>query len=78
MQLPIERHKGKRRVSNRETLVLAKGSFSLAEGDNTTAVLRLTTAGRQRLAQARHHPIAAALICSIQGGKTITKAVMAS
>jgi alpha-tubulin suppressor-like RCC1 family protein len=68
----------KKTVSRKEALVLAKGSFSLVKGDNAVAVLRLTTAGKQRLAQAKHHPIAAALICSIQGGKTITKAVMAS
>jgi hypothetical protein len=78
VEFPIERREGKRRVAHRETLILAKGSFSLAKGDNATAVLRLTTAGKRRLAQARHHPIAAVLICSVQGGKTITKAVMAS
>jgi hypothetical protein len=78
MQLLIKRHEGKRTVPHRETLILAKGSFSLAKGDNVTAVLRLTTAGKQRLAQARRHPIAASLICSVQGGKTVTKAVMAS
>jgi hypothetical protein len=78
MQLPIERREGKKMVPHRETLILAKGSFSLTEGDNATAVLRLTTAGKQQLPQAKHHPIAAALICSVQGGETITKAVMAS
>jgi Carboxypeptidase regulatory-like domain len=77
-QVMTSRHEGGKTASHRETLVLATGSFSLAKGDNATAALRLTTAGKRRLAQAKHHPIAAVLICSVQGGKTITKAVMAS
>jgi hypothetical protein len=78
VQLLIKRHEGKKMVTHRETLILAKGSFSLAKGRSATAVLRLTSAGRQRLAQAKHHPIAAALICSVQGGKTVTRPVVAS
>jgi hypothetical protein len=78
IQVITQRHDGKKTVSHRETLVLAKGSFSLTEGKNATAVLRLTAAGKRRLAQAKHHPLAAELICTVQGGKTITKAVMAS
>lgn len=78
IELPIKHRTGKKRVSHRETLVLARGSFSLAPGTGATAVLRLTTAGKQRLAQAKRHPLAAELICSVQGGKTIIRPVIAS
>jgi hypothetical protein len=78
IELPIKHRTGKKRVSHRETLVLARGSFSLAQGTSATAVLRLTTAGKQRLAQAKRHPLAAEIICSVRGGKRITRAVMVS
>jgi hypothetical protein len=78
MQVVTRHHDGRRAVSHREPLVLADGSFSVAQGKSATAVLHLTAAGRQRLARAKRHPFAANLILSVEGGKTIVKSVMAS
>jgi hypothetical protein len=69
---------GKTAVDRKATLVLATGSFSLAESKQGTVVLRLTAAGRKRLAHAsKHHPIPAKLTLSIRGGKTATRLVLA-
>jgi hypothetical protein len=70
---------GKTAASRRATLVLATGSFSLAGGRSRTVSLRLTAMGKKMFAHAgRHHPIAAKLTLSVQGGKTITKSVSAT
>jgi hypothetical protein len=58
-------------------VVLATGSFSLAEGDDGSVVLRLTAAGRTKLAHARHHPLGAKLILSVRGGHTMARSVLA-
>lgn len=63
---------------DRETVVLATGSFSLAEGRDGGVLLRLTPAGRQKLAHARHHPIAAKIILSVKGGKMTSVSVLAT
>jgi hypothetical protein len=75
-------HQGKSALArNRrdgETVVLATASFSLAEGKDGAVLLRLTPAGRQKLAHAsRHHPIAAKLTLSVKDGKTTTRSVLA-
>jgi len=69
--------RGKSALARRATLVLAAGSFSLTEGKDGCILLRLTPAGRQKLAHARHHPIAAKLILSVKGGGTATRSVLA-
>jgi hypothetical protein len=78
MRVLSKGHRGAKTVTRRETLVLAEGRFSLTRGKGATVVLRLTAAGRRRLARAKRHPVAANLILSVKGGKTITRAVMAS
>jgi hypothetical protein len=77
-QVMTSRHEGRKTVSYQETLVLAKGYFSLAKGKRMATVLHLTAAGRRRLAQAKRHLLAANLILSVDGGKTIVKSVTAS
>jgi hypothetical protein len=77
LQIMVSRHEGRKAASHGETLVLARGYFFLAKGKSAAAVLHLTAAGRQRLAQVKHHPLAANLILSVQGGKTVIKPVMA-
>jgi hypothetical protein len=77
-QIITSRHEGGKTASHRETLVLARGYFSLAKGRSAAAVLHLTAAGRRRLAQVKRHLLAAHLILSVEGGKTIVKSVMAS
>ena len=78
VQAAAERRKGKTTAARKETLVLATGSFSLADGKGGSVLLRLTSAGRQKLAHARRHPIAAKLILSVKGGETTAKSVLAS
>jgi alpha-tubulin suppressor-like RCC1 family protein len=78
MRVLSKGHKGAKTVTRRETLVLAEGTFSLTRGKGAAVVLRLTAAGRRRLARAKRHPVAANLILSVKGGKTIVKSVMAS
>jgi len=78
VQVPVKNGKGKTAADHKTTLVLATGSFSLVEGKQGTVVLRLTAAGRKRLAHAsKYHPIAAKLTLSIRGGKTATRSVLA-
>lgn len=77
-QIMINRHEGRKTASHRQTLVLARGYFSVARDKSAAAVLHLTAAGRQRLAHVKRHPLAANLILSVDGGKTFTKSVMAS
>jgi len=78
MQVAAKRHQGKSAVARKETLVLATGSFSLADGKSRTVVLRLTAAGKRMLADAsKHHPIGAKLMVSVKNGKATTKPVLA-
>jgi Carboxypeptidase regulatory-like domain len=77
-QAASKRHKGRAATTRKEALVLATGSFSLAEGKDGSIMLRLTSVGRQMLAHARRHPVAAKLILSVKGEETTTKPVLAS
>lgn len=77
-QVMTTRHEGRKTVSRRGTLVLARGFFSLAKGKSRAVALRLTVAGRQRLAHAKLHLLAANLILLVEGGKTIARSVMVS
>ena len=49
--------------------VLAKGSFSLAENESTTILVRLTPAGRRRLAHGERHPLPIQFVISVVGGR---------
>jgi hypothetical protein len=75
MQIVTKHRKGKKTISHKETLVLAKSAYSLAAGKTGTIVLRLTAAGKKRLAHAKHHPVTTKLILFVQGGTTITESV---
>jgi alpha-tubulin suppressor-like RCC1 family protein len=78
MRIATKLREGKRTVSRRVTIVLARGSISLAgKGKSAGVVLRLTSAGRQRLAHAdRRHPVAGELSLSVPGDKTVVKSVL--
>jgi hypothetical protein len=78
LQIVVKQHKGKKTVQRKETLVLAKGSYSLAAGKSGTLVLRLTAAGKTRLAHVKHHPLAAKLSISVNRGRTTVKSVLLS
>ncbi len=73
-----KRRKGKKTTLHTGTVVLAKGSFSLAEGSNATIALDLTATGRKLLAHAKHHPLPAKLVLSPAGGKATTESVRVS
>jgi len=78
LRIVVKHRKGKKTVSRKETLVLAKGSYSLAAGKSGTLVLRLTAAGKARLAHVKHHPLTAKLSVSVKGGKTTLESVRIS
>ncbi len=77
MRFVSKRHKGAKVVTHRETLVLAKGRFSLTRGEGDTVVLRLTAAGRRRLARAKRHVVTASLVLVVQGAGTTSSPVLA-
>lgn len=72
------RREGARVVLGPETLILAKGSFSLAVGGSASIALRLTPAGRKRLAHAERHPLAAQCLLSLASGKASAEPVRVS
>jgi len=78
LQIVVKHRKGKKTVQRKETLVLAKGSYSLAAGKSATIVLRLTAAGKTRLAHVKHHPLTARLSISVNRGRTTVKSVLLS
>jgi Carboxypeptidase regulatory-like domain len=74
MQVSVKRGHGKRR---KQTLILAKASFSLAAGKTGALVLRLTKSGKATLASvSKHHPFHAQLSLSIVGGNKLARAVL--
>jgi hypothetical protein len=79
VQVASKGHEGRTARDRNQTLVLATGSFSLADGHSGSVVLHLTPAGRRRLAHAsKHHPIAAKLVLSVKGGvKATSKSILA-
>jgi hypothetical protein len=76
-QVVDRRLEGTRVVLSPETLVLARGSFSLAAGKSARIALRLTAAGRKRLSRPRRHLLAAQLALSVTGGATSVQSVRA-
>lgn len=77
MQVAIKRHAGRRTISHKVVLVLARGSVSrVGDGENASAVLHLTTAGKRRLVNVgTRRPVVAELRLGVPGGKTITRPV---
>jgi hypothetical protein len=78
MQVVGRHREGARVVLGPETLILAKGSFSLAVGKSASIALRLTPAGRKRLAHAEPHPLAAEFLISLGSGEASAKPVRVS
>jgi hypothetical protein len=75
MRIATTSRKAGRNVSHVVTLVLARGSFSIAPGGAVTASLRLTQAGARRLASAARHAVAAELTLAVAGENPTTKPV---
>ncbi len=74
MQVPIRKHgdKGRSRATRHATVVLARGSFALADGQHATVTLLLTATGKRDLAAAKRHPVAGEITLALAGGKPIT------
>ena len=77
-RIVVKRRKGRRTISRKETVVLAKGSYSMAAGTSTTIAVRLTSAGKSALAAAKHHRLSAKLSASVLGGATRSITVVLS
>lgn len=74
-QVVTKTRKGHRVIVRRRTIVLASGAYVLAPGRSGVVSVRLTSAGRGRLARARGHRISATLVLAVKGGKTTRQAV---
>jgi hypothetical protein len=74
----VKRHKGRRTITRKQTLILGKGSFSVAAGKDTTVTLRLTPIGRQRLKHVKRHPLRAKLVLSVAGARSFTEQAVVS
>ncbi len=69
----IVKHKGKKTTRKKQTLVLATGSYSLAAGKSGAVTLRLSAAGKKKLAKA--HRASPKLIVLVSGGKAVERKV---
>jgi hypothetical protein len=78
VEVVTRRKDGRKTVFRKQTLVLARGSLSLAEGRGETVRLHLTGAGRARVARAKHQPLAAKALLSGEDGKTTATRVLVS
>jgi hypothetical protein len=74
-QVVTKTHKGGRTIVHRSTIGLASGVYSLAGGRSGVVALRLSAAGRRRLAHARGHKLLATFVLTVKGGKTTRQAV---
>jgi carboxypeptidase family protein len=69
--------KGKKKAK-KKTVVLGKGSYSLAAGKSATIVVRLSAAGKSALAKAKGHKLSGKAGVTVTGGVTVTKPVVLS
>lgn len=77
-QIVVKQRKGKKTVAKKETLILAKGTYSLAAGVSAKIMLHLTATARSALAKAKQHRLAAEIVASVAGGKTVKRPVTLS
>ena len=69
--------KGKKKAK-KKTVVLGKGSYSLAAGKSATIVVRLSGAGKSALAKAKGHRLSGKAAVTVTGGVTVSKPVVLS
>ena len=74
----VKHRKGKRTISKQQTVVLAKGSYSLAAGNSTTIVVRLTAAGERALTGAKAHRLSVKAVVTVTGGPTVKSSLVLS
>jgi hypothetical protein len=66
------------RHGRKRTVVIAKGSYSLAAGAHGTVTLRLTGQGAKALLAAKHRILPGKLTITVKQGKTLARAVLAA
>jgi hypothetical protein len=76
-QIAAKHGKGKKKAK-KKTVVLGKGSYSLAAGTKATIAVRLTAAGKSALAKAKRHKLSGKAGVSVTGGLTVQKSVVLS
>lgn len=76
MQIAVREHHGTHWTTQRETITLARGSFALTEDKRAEVTLRLTPAGRHRLANTKHHPIIGEITLTLAGGRSVTRSIV--
>jgi len=64
------------RHGHKRTVVIAKGSYTLAAGTHGTVALRLTGRGAKAMLAARHRTLSGKLTISVKVGKTLTRSVV--
>jgi len=62
----------------KRTVVIAKGSYSLAAGTHGTVALRLTGPGAKAMLAARHRTLSGKLTISVKVGTTLARSVVAA
>jgi hypothetical protein len=71
----LESHRGKHTKAKRETLILAKGAYSLAAGAGRSIAVRLAAAGKSALAAVPDHRLTVEEVVTVGGGKTVARSV---
>jgi Carboxypeptidase regulatory-like domain len=70
----VVKHKGKKTIRKKQKVVLASGSYSLAAGKTGSVTLRLSAAGKKKLAKS--HRASPKLVILVTGGKAIEHKVL--
>ena len=65
----VVKHKGKKTIRKKQTVVLASGSYSLAAGKSGAVTLRMSAAGKKKLAKS--HRASPKLVILVTGGKAV-------
>ncbi len=79
IQTTVTKHRrGNRKVVRKVTTTLGSGSYSLTAGQSGTITLRLTSAGKRKLATAAGHRVSSKLIVTVAGGTSVERTVQLS
>jgi hypothetical protein len=70
--------KGKGKKAKKRTVIVAKGSYSLAAGKKATISVRLTAAGKSALASAKGHRLSGKGTVTVTSGTAVKKSVVVS
>jgi hypothetical protein len=71
-------HKGSHHHGGTKTVVIARGSYSLAAGHDGTITLRLSAAGKRALGGASRHRLAVTVLVTVTGAQSVRRAAVLS